>query len=161
MTAKPDNESCPLPGSKGNPNPDAITDDDVRELLTSIRTIAVVGMSSKPHRPSRGVGLYLKKQGYTIIPVHPREKSIDGMRVYPDLESIRGEEASIDLVDLFVSGEKTAPVVEQAACIGARAVWFQPGAEYPPAQDRARELGLVVVSGRCTMADHSRLLGNR
>ncbi len=158
MTAKPDNESCPLPGSHGNPGPEVVTDDDVRELLTSIRTIAVVGMSSKPHRPSHGVGLYLKKHGYTIVPVHPREKSIDGMRVYPDLVSIPRGEPSVDLVDLFVSGEKTMPLVEQAARLGARAVWFQPGAEYPPAEDRARELGLVVVSGRCTMADHSRLL---
>lgn len=142
-------EACPIP-LRGD-------DERIGRILDSARVIAVVGMSSKPRRPSRDVGLYLRDKGYAIVPVHPREKEIEGMTVYPDLASIPAERGPIDLVDLFVSGEKTMEAVEQAARIGARVVWFQPGAEYEPAERRAAELGLEVVSGRCTMADHRRL----
>ncbi len=138
--------------------PNRADDDRIRGILRSVRTIAVVGMSSKPNRPSLEVGMYLRDHGYEIVPVHPRERAIAGMTVYGDLESIP-RDRRIDLVDLFVSGEKTLPVVEQASRIGAKWVWFQPGAEYEPAERRARELGLEVVSGRCTMGDHRRLMG--
>lgn len=142
-------EACPIPKRDG--------DRRVGEILRAARTIAVVGMSSKPRRPSKEVGLYLRDQGYTILPVHPREKEIEGTAVYPDLESTP-REPPVDVVDLFVSGEKTLGAVEQAARIGARVVWFQPGAEYEPAERRAKELGLEVISGRCTMGDHRRLI---
>ncbi len=143
-------EACPLPNRAD--------DDRIRRILKTARTVAVVGMSSKPNRPSLEVGMYLRDHGYEIVPVHPREQAIEGIQVYCDLESIP-RDRRIDLVDLFVSGEKTLPVVEQAARIGAKWVWFQPGAEYEPAERRAKELGLEVVSGRCTMGDHARLMG--
>jgi len=147
-----ESDACPLPNRA--------EDDRIRHLLETARTIAVVGMSSKPNRPSLEVGLYLRDHGYAIVPVHPREAVIEGMPVYRDLEAIP-RDRTIDLVDLFVSGEKTLGAVEQASRIGARAVWFQPGAEYEPAERRAAELGLEVISGHCTMAEHRRLFGPR
>jgi predicted CoA-binding protein len=143
-------EACPLPSK----------DDDahIREILERPRTIAVVGMSPKPDRPSNEVGLYLHHNGFRIIPVHPKAEEIAGLKVYPDLESIP-KDMQIDIVDLFVGGERTMEPVEAAARIGAKIVWFQPGAENGPAEDRAKALGLEVISGRCTKAEHQRLLG--
>ncbi len=145
-----DGAACPMP--------DRSADARVRELLGTPHVIAVVGMSSKASRPSNEVGLYLRDHGHTVIPVHPREREIDGMRVYPDLASLPAD-AGVEIVDLFVAGPRTAPIVEQAAAIGASVVWFQPGAEHPPTERRARELGLEVFSGTCTMAEHRRLFG--
>ena len=150
MTEPMEGAACPMP--------DRSMDGRLREILGKPRVIAVVGMSSNPARPSNEVGIYLRQQGFTIIPVHPKEKEIEGLRVYPDLLSIP-EDAGIEIVDLFVAGERTAPIVEQAARIGALIIWFQPGAEHPPSEDRARELGLEVISGKCTMAEHRRLFG--
>lgn len=142
--------SCPLP--------DRGADARIREILGKPRVVAVVGMSPNPSRPSNEVGRYLRAHGFTVVPVHPKEDEIEGMRAYRDLLSIPGE-TRVDVVDLFVAGERTAPIVEQAAQIGASVVWFQPGAENPAAEARARELGLEVISGKCAMAEHRRLLG--
>jgi len=143
-------EACPLPSSGG--------EERIREILTPPRTFAVVGMSPKVERPSYEVGCYLKDHGFDVIPVHPKAGEIAGLKVYPDLESIPADR-KVEVVDLFVAGERTLPVVEAAARIGAKTVWFQPGAENPEAEARARELGLEVISGRCSMAEHKRLFG--
>jgi len=150
MTDPTEGASCPMP--------DRDLDARTREVLGQPRVVAVVGMSPNPARPSTEVALYLKERGFTIVPVHPKATEIEGLKVYPDLRSIPAE-LKIDIVDLFVGGERTAPVVEQAAAIGAPIVWFQPGAEHPPTEARARELGLEVFSGTCTMAEHKRLFG--
>lgn len=144
------NEACPMPSKD--------RDARVREILESPRTVAVVGMSPKKERPSNEVGLYLRDHGFTVIPVHPKADEIEGMKVYPDLEAIPSEQR-IDIVDLFVSGNITLHAVEQAAKIRAKIVWFQPGTENPEAEQRAADLGLEVFSGRCTKADHERLIG--
>ncbi len=143
-----DDASCPMP--------DRTLDDRIRTWLGQPRVIAVVGMSPKPERPSNEVGIYLAEHGFTAIPVHPKAAEIGGLKAYPDLASIP-RPLEVEIVDLFVSGERTLAVVEQAAAIGAKLVWFQPGAEYPPAEARARELGLEVISGPCTKAEHMRL----
>jgi predicted CoA-binding protein len=135
------------------------TDERVRELLGEPRVIAVVGMSPKRERPSNEVALYLRDQGFTIIPVHPKATEIEGMKVYPDLTAIP-DDIKIDIVDLFVAPERTGPIVEQAKAIGAPTVWFQLGAEHAPSEARARELGLEVFSNRCTKAEHKRLFGH-
>jgi uncharacterized protein len=139
-------------------NPDRSRDARMREILGTARVVAVVGMSPKPERPSNDVARYLKQHGFTIIPVNPTAREIDGLPCYPDLRAIPGG-AGIEIVDLFVAPARTMPIVEQAAEIGAKIVWFQPGAEHAPAEQRARELGLEVVSGLCTMAEHARLFG--
>lgn len=141
--------SCPLPQG-GDDKP-------IKDMLSQPRVVAVVGMSPKPERPSNEVGIFLHKRGFTVIPVHPKADEISGLKAYASLEEIPGDQ-KIDIVDLFVSGERTMPVVEQAAKVGATQIWFQPGAEYAPAEERARELGLFVVSGLCTKAEYQRLV---
>lgn len=142
--------SCPMPQRD--------EDARVKELLGAPCVVAVVGMSPKRERPSNEVALYLRDHGFTIIPVHPAAEEIEGMMVYPDLESIPAD-AGVTIVDLFVAGPRTMPVVEQAAKIKAAVIWFQPGTENAESEARARELGLEVLSGRCTKADHQRLFG--
>ncbi len=141
------------------PMPDRSEDDRIKSLLDPPCAVAIVGMSPKLDRPSTEVGLYLRDHGFSIVPVHPKVDEIAGMKVYHDLESIPPE-PKVKIVDLFVAGPRTMPVVEQAAMIGASVVWFQPGAENPEAEARARELGLEVVSGSCTKAEHERLIGS-
>jgi len=143
-------EACPMPSGD--------MDEYLREKLGKPRTVAVVGMSPKTERPSNEVGLYLKSIGFTVIPIHPMAKEIGGLKVYPTLESLP-EEFKIDIVDLFVAGNRTMEAVEQAARIGAKCIWFQPGTENPDSEKRAKDLGLEVVSGRCTLAEHKRLFG--
>jgi len=145
-----DAKACPIPPRGG--------DARIEEILGERRTVAVVGMSHKPDRPSYEVGLYLKEQGFKVLPVHPKAKEIAGLPVYPTLEALPSDEP-VYLVDLFVAGDRTGEVVEQAAAIGAKVIWFQPGTENAVSEARARALGLEVVSGRCTMADHRRLFG--
>jgi len=133
-------------------------DERLRELLGRPRVVAVVGMSPNPDRPSTEVGLYLRDHGFTVIPVHPKAKEIAGLVAYPDLLAIP-RDAGVEIVDIFVAGERTGPVVEQAAQIGAKVVWFQLGAEHPPSEEHARALGLEVYSGMCTKREHTRLQG--
>jgi len=138
--------------------PDRSGDERKRQLLGQPRVVAVVGMSPKRDRPSNYVARYLKDHGFTIVPVNPTVSAVEGLQAYPDLGSIP-ENVHVEIVDLFVAPERTGPVVEQAARIGAKIVWFQPGAEDGTAEARARELGLEVFSGVCTKAEHSRLFG--
>ncbi|MFH2002264.1 MAG: CoA-binding protein [Planctomycetota bacterium] len=149
MDLKPD--ACPLPLG-GN-------DEQIKEMLGRPRVVAVIGMSPKPERPSNEVGLFLLQRGFTVIPVHPAAEEICGLKSYASLEDIPSG-IEIDIVDLFISGERTMAAVEQAAKIKAKVIWFQPGAEYPPSEEKARELGLEVVSGRCTKAEYQRLIGS-
>lgn len=147
----------PFPADLTCPLPDRRSDDVIRQILTTVKTIAVVGMSPNPKRPSHGIGLYLHQNGYTVVPVHPFATEIAGLRVHGSLEAIPGN-GRIELVNLFVRPERTVKIIEQAARIQARIAWFQPGAACPEAERLARELGIEVVSGRCTMAEHQRLL---
>jgi len=122
--------------------------------LNSSRTIAVVGLSSKPDQPSYRVASYLKEQGYKMIPVNPAEKEILGERCYPDLASIP---ESIDVVDIFRRSEKVPPIVEEAIRIGANAVWMQEGVINEEAAARARKAGLMVVMDKCMRKEHRKL----
>ncbi|MBI4702484.1 MAG: CoA-binding protein [Deltaproteobacteria bacterium] len=155
MSDARENEGAP---GAACPVPDRSADARVREWLGRPRVVAVVGMSPDPARPSYDVGLYLRERGFTVIPVHPKATEIAGLRVERDLGAIPAA-AGVEIVDIFVAPERTLPIVEQAARIGAKVVWFQPGAEHPAAEMRARELGLEVFSGTCTKAEHRRLFG--
>jgi predicted CoA-binding protein len=124
------------------------------EILASSRVVAVVGLSSKPDRPSYRVASYLKEQGYKIIPVNPAEKEILGELCYPDLASVP---KSVDVVDIFRRSEEVLPIVEGAIRIGAKAVWMQEGVINEEAAARAREAGLVVVMDKCMRKEHQKL----
>jgi len=124
------------------------------EILNFSRVVAVVGLSSKPGRPSYRVASYLKEQGYKIIPVNPAEKEILGELCYADLVSIP---ELIDVVDIFRRPEEVTDIVEEAIRIGAKAVWMQEGVINDEAASKARDAGLLVVMNKCMFKEHQRL----
>ncbi len=128
---------------------------EVAELLRSSRTIAVVGLSSKKHRPSYSVSEYMQRQGYRIIPVNPKETSVLGEKAYADLDSVPEK---VDIVNVFRRSEFTPDIVEAAIRVGARAVWMQEDVIHPGAAARAMAAGLLVVMDRCILKEHRKLV---
>jgi len=125
--------------------------DPVSELLKTSRTIAVVGCSSRRHRPSYGVAEYLQSVGYRVIPVNPAETEVLEEKCYARLEDVPD---SVDIVDVFRRSEFAPEVVESAIRIRARGVWMQEGVMHPEAAERARRAGLVVVMNACILKEH-------
>ena len=134
------------------------TDQMMKDILLSTRTIASVGLSSNPAKESYGIVQYLKSQGYRVIPVNPTADQILGEKSYPDLESIPEK---IDVVQVFRKPEDVPPVVESAIKVGAKTVWMQEGIVNEEAAQKAREAGLQVVMDACMRATHRRLIGER
>jgi uncharacterized protein len=132
--------------------------DLARSLLRSARTIAVIGYSAKPDRPSNSVSAYLRRHGYRIIPVNPqlRGAMIEGERSYDRLVDIPTTE-QIDFVDVFRRGEFLDAVVDDALASGMNALWFQLGLGNPDAARRAESMGIRVVWDRCTAIEHRQL----
>jgi predicted CoA-binding protein len=130
--------------------------DPITELLKISRTIAVVGLSSKRHRPSFGVSEYMQAAGFRIIPVNPHEREVLGEKSYPRLEDVPEK---VDIVDIFRRSEQVPEVVESAIRIGARSVWMQEGVIHPQAAERARQAGLFVVMDLCLLKEHRKRLG--
>ena len=128
--------------------------EEIEGILKEGRTVAVVGLSPKPDRPSYVVARYLQAQGYRIIPVNPNTQEILGEKAYPTLLSIPEK---VDIVDIFRRPEDVPPVVEEAIKIGARVVWMQEGIVHEGAAQRAKEAGLKVVMDRCLKKEHQRL----
>jgi predicted CoA-binding protein len=122
------------------------TDDELKAMLTATRTIAVVGASSKPDRPSYGVFARLQRAGYRVIPVNPFETEVHGERAYATLADVP---QPVDLVDVFRRAEETPVVAEQAVAIGAKVLWLQLGIESERAAAIARAGGLTVVMDAC------------
>ena len=110
--------------------------------LANASTIAVVGISPRPERPSHYVARYLREQGYRIIPVNPMLETVLGERCYPDLKSVP---EPVDMVNIFRRSEEVGPIVDDAIAIGAKYVWMQDGVVDDDAAARAREAGLSVV----------------
>jgi uncharacterized protein len=125
--------------------------DPISKILQEAETIAVVGLSSNPARPSHDVAQYLQRSGYRIIPVNPNEKQVLGEVAYPDLLSVPGH---IDIVDIFRRPEYVPDVVEQAIKKGAKVVWMQPGTENYDAADMAEAAGVKTVVGMCLRVQH-------
>lgn len=127
---------------------------NIPDILKSTRTIAVVGISSNPMRPSNGVAEYLKRAGFRIIPVNPKETEVLGEKCYARLEDVSEK---IDMVDIFRRSEYVPEIVESAIRVGARTVWMQEGVIHEAAAERARQAGLDVVMDRCTLKEHRKL----
>jgi len=126
---------------------------DVAErILASARTIAVVGLSPDPRRPSHGVARYLQRVGYHIIPVNPNVDTVLGERAYPSLRQIP---EPVDVVEVFRRSEFVGPIVDDAIAIKASAVWLQDGVVDEAAAERARASGLDVVMDDCMMRRHA------
>ena len=129
----------------------------LRSLLGEARVIAVVGISSKPSRPSYGVASYLQEHGYRIVPVNPNETEVLGERAYASLLDIP-REIHVDVVDVFRRAEHTPEVARQAVAIGARVLWLQEGIVNEEAARIATEGGLEVIMGVCFRHMHERLM---
>ncbi len=128
----------------------------IERILRECRTIAVVGLSSNPWRPSHGVASYMKRNGYRIIPVNPNEHEVLGERSYA---SLRDVPEKIELVDIFRRSEEAGKAVDEAIRIGAKAVWLQEGVIDYAAAERARAAGLLVVMDRCWLKEHAKWKG--
>lgn len=139
-----------------HPNDISTQPEAIRSLLQQARTIAVVGISAKPERPSHEVAHYLQRAGYTIIPVNPAYEEVLGQKCYPSLHEVPGK---IDLVDVFRKPAEVMGVVDEAIAVGVGSVWLQLGVIAPDAADKAAAAGLKVVSDRCTKIEHRRLIG--
>jgi uncharacterized protein len=129
----------------------------IRELLSSAKVIAVVGLSSKRGRASFGVSRYMQAAGYRIIPVNPNETEVLGEKVYPDLDAIP-KDVKIDIVNIFRRPEEVPEVVDAAIRRGVRAIWMQEGVIHDEAATLARSAGMFVVMDRCVLKDHQRLM---
>ena len=131
-------------------------EEEIKDTLRSSKTVAIVGISSKPDRPSYRVASYLQSKGYRIIPVRPDGDEVLGEKVYRNLTEIP-KEIEIDIVDIFRKLEDVPPVVEEAIQRGAKVVWMQEGIVNREACDKAEQAGLKVVMDRCIKKEHQRL----
>ncbi len=133
-------------------NPSA---DQIRALLQRVKTIAVVGLSASPGRPSHGVARALQGFGYRIIPVNPAVSEVLGEKAYP---SLRDLPEPVDLVDVFRESSHVAAIVDDCIALKPLALWLQDGVMDEVAALRAREAGLTVVMDRCIYRDHIQLI---
>jgi predicted CoA-binding protein len=134
--------------------------DQIYELLSRAKTIAVVGLSDSPLRPSHGVSVYMQAAGYKIIPVNPRIATALGEKSYPSLLEIPLEVAEkIDLVDVFRRPEFVDEIVEQAIQSKIPAIWMQEGVVNERAADKARKAGMLVVMDLCVLKEHHARFG--
>jgi predicted CoA-binding protein len=129
----------------------SVQSDPITEILQRAKTIAVVGLSNNPLRPSHGVAAYLQSQGYRIIPVNPKIISSLGEKAYPSLLDVPEK---IDIVDIFRRSEFVEPVVEQAIQLKVPAVWMQEDVINEKAAQKARQAGIFVVMDRCILLEH-------
>lgn len=129
----------------------------IRRILSTTKTIAMVGLSPKSERPSYFVGSYLHSEGYRVIPVNPNAKEIFGEKAYPDLLSIPDP---VDMVDVFRRPEDCVEIARQAVQIGAKTLWLQLRIVNLEAAQIAEEAGLLVVMDRCVKIEHGRYTGS-
>ena len=129
----------------------------IRTILEKSKTIAVVGLSDKPDRPSFRVSKYMQDAGYRIIPVHPTIDRALGERAYPTLDAAYAVEGKIDLVDVFRASEFVPEIVKDAIRLKISYIWLQEGVCHPEAVKWAEDAGILVVMDRCIYKEHARL----
>jgi uncharacterized protein len=132
------------------------SDQELRSILGDSKTIAVVGLSSNPDRPSNEVAEFLQSKGYRIVPVNPKETEVLGERAYPSLLDVP-EEIRIDVVDVFRRAEQTPAIAEEAVARGAKVLWLQEGIANDDARRIGEAGGLSVVMGVCMRKQSQRL----
>jgi len=140
------------------PVPQPVTEQQLRQVLRSCRSIAVVGLSADWHRPSHFAAQYLQQHGYRVLPVNPRYagQQLLGMPCVARLEDLA---EPVDMVDVFRKTEDVGPIADAAIALGARCLWQQLGVRNLAADARARAAGLVSVMDRCVKIEHARLFG--
>lgn len=127
----------------------------IAELVAKPLTVAVVGLSPKPHRDSFGVAQYMQAHGWRIVPINPNASQILGEKAYATLTEA-AEHERIDLVNVFRNSADVPPVVDEAIAIGAPALWLQLGITHEVAAAKARAAGLQVVQNKCLKVEHAR-----
>lgn len=134
---------------------DGLDDDAIREILTTVRRIALVGASNKPDRPANEIQAFLQRRGYELTPVNPglAGQAIHGRSVVATLD----EATPLEMVDVFRNSASVPPIVEDAIRLGARVIWMQLGVIHEAAATRARKAGLTVVMNRCPLIEVGRL----
>ena len=135
--------------------PGAAADGALRASLQACQTVAVVGLSPNPERPSHAVSHYLQAHGIRVLPINPTVKEVLGTQAWPDLDALP---ITPDIVVVFRRPEQVPPIAAAAIHCGAHTLWLQPGAVHPAAAATARAAGLLVVEGRCIREEHRRLL---
>jgi len=133
----------------------APSNEDLKSLMQKVKTIAVVGLSPKPDRPSFSVSRAMQRFGYRIIPVHPAADEILGEKCYPNLAAI---DVPIDLVDVFRAAEHIPAVVDECLALKMPAIWIQEGIVHVPAAEKAQGAGMTVVMDRCIYKDYVQLM---
>jgi hypothetical protein len=127
--------------------------DAIARILEQYKTLTVVGISSKPMRPSHGVSQYMQQHGYRIIPVNPRETEVLGEKVYASLDEVS---EPLEIVVIFRRPECVPEIVDAAIRRGAKVVWMQEGVMHEEAAARARAAGLAVIQDRCILKEYAR-----
>ena len=130
----------------------------IADLVSRPRTVAVVGLSPKPHRESFKVAQYMQRQGWRIVPINPNASEILGEKVYTSLTEAAAVE-KIELVNVFRNSDDVPPVVDEAIAIGAPALWLQLGIRHDAALAHAQAAGLQCVQNKCLLVEHARLFG--
>ena len=130
------------------------TSAEIAEILRSSRVIAVIGASLKPERPAHWISVYLKEQGYRVIPVNPGHAEILGEKCYRSLSEVP---QAVDIVDIFRDPSAVPAIVDEAIAKKAKVIWMQEGIVHNEAADKARKAGLKVVQNKCIYKEHARL----
>jgi predicted CoA-binding protein len=131
------------------------SNDVIADILQKYKTIAVIGLSSNPRRPSFSVTQYMQSTGYRIIPVNPNETEVLGEKSYPHVEDIP-KSLQVEIVDIFRRSEYISPIVDSAIAIGAKVIWMQQGIENHAAAAKARTAGLIAIEDACILIEHRR-----
>ena len=139
----------------------SLPSDPIADLLRRAKTIAVVGLSGNPLRPSHGVSAYMQSHGYRIIPVNPRIEECLGEKAYASLVDIPQKDVpeKIDIVDIFRRPEFVEEIVDQAIQLKIPAIWMQEDVIHEKAAEKARKAGIFVVMDRCILKEHKQRLG--
>ncbi|HEX7702714.1 MAG TPA: CoA-binding protein [Kofleriaceae bacterium] len=133
------------------------TDEQLKTILTEAKTIAMVGASENPEKPSHRIFKELLAAGYHVIPVNPRETSVLGEKAVASLAEIK---EPVDIVDVFRRAEETPPIADEAAALGAKTLWLQAGISNDETAARARAHGMTIVMDKCIGATHRTLIGH-
>ena len=128
----------------------------IRQSLANCKTIAVVGLSPKPHRDSFRVAKYMQAHGFRIVPINPNAHEVLGEKAYATLTEA-AQHAPIDMVNCFRNSEDIPPIAAEAIAIGAKSLWLQIGVVHDAAAKQATDAGLVVVQNLCLMVEHRQL----
>ncbi len=132
-----------------------VFEEEIKAHLETAQTIAVLGLSPKPHRDSHKVGAYLKRHGYTVIPVRPAQEEVLGEKAHPSLLEVPTQ---VDIVDAFINPARILPLAADAVKIKPRLFWMQLGVENTAAAQLLLDAGIDVIMNRCIKIDHAKLI---